>query len=140
MSGRLPEDALDRLIDAAAEARLRAYAPYSHFFVGAALLLQDGAIVTGANVENASYGLTICAERTAIFAAIAAGHRRFRMMAVVTAAPTLTSPCGACRQVIREFSPDLTILLASTDGRRRAVSLAELLPESFGPESLLSGD
>ncbi len=136
MSLRLPQEALDRLVDAAAEARLRAYAPYSRFLVGAALLLEDGSIVTGANVENASYGLTNCAERTAIFAAIAAGHRRFTAMAVVTAAPTLTPPCGACRQVVREFAPDLPILLASTDGRRRAVSLATLLPESFGPESL----
>lgn len=125
-----PED----LVAAAIAARENAYAPYSRFQVGAALLAENGEIITGSNVENASYGLTICAERVAVFAACSRGIRRFRAIAIATdpGAP----PCGACRQVLREFARDLPIHLAHTNGRFRTTSLAELLPESFGPDDL----
>ncbi|TAK24737.1 MAG: cytidine deaminase [Chloroflexota bacterium] len=124
------------LIEAATRARERAYAPYSRFAVGAALLADGGSIHTGANVENASYGLTICAERAAVVSAIARGARRFVALTVVTDAPTPTPPCGACRQVLREFAPNLDVLCANTSGRQLHRALAELLPDAFGPDSL----
>ncbi len=120
-----------RLIDAALAARERAYAPYSNFAVGAAVLTTTDEIITGANVENASYGLSICAERAAVFAAVAAGHRDFRAMAVATSGGA--SPCGACLQVLAEFCKDLPILLIDADNPRSVteVSLAALLPGRF---------
>lgn len=129
------------LIAAAEKARQNAYVPYSHFAVGAALLCADGTVVTGCNVENASYPLGNCAERTAIFAAVAAGKREFSALAIVGGEehknPELPCPpCGACRQVMREFcAPDFPVYLA--DGAkiiRR--TLSELLPDSFGPDNL----
>jgi len=128
----------DPLLEAAWRAWERAYAPYSRFQVGAALLRSDGSIHPGCNVENASYGGTICAERTAICAAAAQGMRPGAMVAlvVVTEAETLTPPCGLCRQVIAEFAEDLPILLAN----RRARSLhhiSELLPHAFTGRNLL---
>jgi cytidine deaminase len=121
----------DELIRAALTARQRAYAPYSNFKVGAALLTESGAICSGCNVENASYGLTICAERAAVAAAVSAGHRRFVALAVATAGGA--TPCGACRQVLAEFCDDLPILIVDADdpGIAREVSLAHLLPEQF---------
>ena len=120
------------LIAAAREARLRAYAPYSNFQVGAALLTGSGRIVTGCNVENASYGLTICAERVAVSAAVAAGECRFEGLAVATS--NGSTPCGACRQVLAEFCSDVPIVLIDTD--RDAVvgevRLDDLLPQRFG--------
>ena len=125
------------LIDAASAARARAHAPYSRYAVGAALSCDDGTIVAGCNVENASYGGTICAERGAVVAAIAAGHRRFVACVVVTQGPAPGSPCGFCRQVLAEFAVDLPILLVSaTSGARRSTSLAALLPDAFGAASL----
>jgi len=120
-----------QLIDAALGARHKAYAPYSKFPVGAAVLTDDGRIFAGCNVENASFGLTNCAERTALFAAVAAGQRRFVAMAVATDGGY--SPCGACRQVLVEFSDDLPILVvdAGGEGLVDEVSLAELLPRRF---------
>ncbi len=119
----------------AAEAAKKAYAPYSKFPVGAALRTTGGKNFTGTNVENASYGLTICAERSAVFSAVAAGERRFECLAI--SVPGGGSPCGACRQVLREFAPDLRILIGDEDGRLvREASLATLLPDSFGPEDL----
>ncbi len=108
-----------------------AYAPYSNFAVGAAILTTTGAIITGANVENASYGLSICAERAAVFAAVAAGHRDFTALAIATSGGA--SPCGACLQVLAEFCKDLPILLIDADNRRAVneVSLAALLPGRF---------
>lgn len=125
------------LVERAAAARLQAYAPYSKFLVGAALLCEDGSVYTGCNVENASYGLTNCAERTAIFKAVSDGHRKFRAIAVVLAGEP--SPCGACRQVIFEFGKEIQVILASSDrlqGPHKVVTIDELLPGGFGPENL----
>lgn len=122
----------DRLVAAAAAARERAYTPYSHFHVGAALLGESGRIYQGCNVENVSYGLSSCAERNAIFGAVVQGERRFIAVAVVTGAVTPTAPCGACRQVLLEFAPgDMEVLLATLDGAERTTTLSALLPESF---------
>jgi cytidine deaminase len=127
-------DADTRLIAAATAARAAAYAPYSLFPVGAALRLSDGTVITGCNVENASYGLGICAERNAVFHAIAQGRRDFEVIAVVTESGV--TPCGACRQVLAEFNPHLRIIVADTSGHARAYTLEELLPAAFGPDDL----
>ena len=124
-----------RLIAAATEARRRAYAPYSRFAVGAAVLA-GGRIYSGANVENASYGLSNCAERAAVFAAVGAGERRIEAVAVVTDTPAPTPPCGACRQVLNEFGPGMTVLSATLSGAVTRTNLSDLLPASFGPGSL----
>jgi cytidine deaminase len=123
------------LIDAARAAQARAYAPYSKFRVGAALQSQDGGIFAGCNVENASFGLTICAERAAICAAVSAGATRFRRAVVVSDVDPPAAPCGACRQVLAEFGLDLPI---EGVGPQRTVTwrLSELLPVAFGPEQL----
>lgn len=128
-----------RLVAAAVEARGRAYAPYSGFPVGAALLSKGGRVFTGCNVENASYGLTVCAERVALFNAVSAGVREFAAIAVACGeAPC--APCGACRQVLYEFAPDLTVLLADGEGRRwETMPLSALLPKGFGPADLVGG-
>jgi cytidine deaminase len=122
----------DPLLDAAWKAWRNAYVPYSRFRVGAALLLQDGSIIAGCNVENASYPMTLCAERTALCAAVARGVRPegFRALVVVTEAETLTPPCGACRQVLAEFAESLPILLANRTSRELA-DLQNLLPHAF---------
>ncbi len=121
------------LIAAATVAHGRAYAPYSHFQVGAAVLDSAGHIFAGCNVENVSYGLTSCAERNAIVRAVVEGARSIRAVAVVTAAETPTAPCGACRQVLNEFAADgdMQVILASTNGELRLTQLSALLPESF---------
>ncbi len=125
----------DLLISRAFEARERAYVPYSHYQVGAAVLTEDGRVFTGCNVENAVYPLGICAERVAIAHAVAEGARRIQAIAVATA--NGGTPCGACRQVIREFaSPEAAILIARPDGVYRQFTLAELLPESFSSTDL----
>ena len=121
----------DRLVLAAREARERAVAPYSNFKVGAALEAADGTIITGCNIENASYGLTICAERVAMFKALSEGHRRFTRMAVVADTVAPTSPCGACRQVLWEFGQDLEIVLANLTEVTGRHQMAELLPLAF---------
>ena len=125
-----------RLFDAALAARSGSYSPYSRFTVGAALLGADGRIWTGANVENASYGLSMCAERTAIFNAVANGARRFDAVAVAGPDGTTTLPCGACRQVLWEFAQELRVIYAE-DGAVRETTIANLLPEAFGPAQLL---
>jgi cytidine deaminase len=135
----LTSDVIQELISAAASARERAHAPYSRFKVGAALLTEHGEIFTGCNVENASYGLSVCAERHAIGAAVAAGAKRFRAMAVVTDTSPPATPCGACRQVLAEFG-DFTIILANTGEERRVTSIVDLLPEAFTARMLEPSD
>lgn len=116
------------LIKKSIEAAKQAYAPYSKFLVGAALVASDGRIFTGCNVENISYGLTICAERNAVFAAVAAGCRGFTKIVIATDTAEPASPCGACRQVLAEFNPDLEIVLATFQGKSVRFRLSELLP------------
>ena len=108
-----------------------AYAPYSHFHVGAALLTEDGRIFSGCNVENASFGLTVCAERNALFAAVAAGARRFAGLVVVTSNPQPVTPCGACRQVLHEFAPSFEVRCYGHAGEELITSCEELLPRAF---------
>ena len=124
----------DELVAMAVEARERAYAPYSGFPVGAALLTSSGQVFTGCNVENSLFGLTICAERVAVFKAVCAGERAFTAIAVATAPGA--SPCGSCRQVLREFGRDLRVLVADTDGNSREFTLDQLLPNAFPDWSL----
>jgi cytidine deaminase len=125
-----------RLVAAARRAAKTAYAPYSKFRVGAAVLTTSGRIYTGGNVENASYGLTCCAERTAIFKAVAEGERRIVAVAVHTPTKKPTFPCGACRQVIHEFGPRAVILCACNSRERIETTLDHLLPAAFGPKNL----
>lgn len=129
------EIGVDDLVAAAREAMDRAYAPYSGFHVGAAVLA-DGRIFTGQNIENASYPVSVCAEPNAIGRMIDAGARTFEALAVVTAAQTPTPPCGACRQVLWEFGPEATVIAETTAGVRASWTLAELLPDAFGPRDL----
>ncbi len=119
------------LMQLAAQIRERAYAPYSRFRVGAALETSGGEIFTGVNVENASYGLSCCAERNAMFAAVAAGKTDFRRMAVVTDEDYIIRPCGACLQVMWEFAPEMHLLLASSGGQVEKRSVRDLLPCGF---------
>jgi cytidine deaminase len=124
-------DASHELLGAARQARLHAVAPFSQFQVGAALETQDGRIITGCNIENASYGLTICAERVAIFKAISDGERRFRRIAIVADTEQPTPPCGACRQILWEFAGDLQIILGNCHSETARHQLATLLPLPF---------
>jgi len=126
----------EELIRVASLARQRAYAPYSKYKVGAAIRTKRNKVHSGANVENASYGMTICAERTAAFAAVNAGDTAFDAIAIVIDDDRLPTPCGACRQVLAEFSPDMRVILATTGGKRKVTTLRELLPDPFLPESL----
>lgn len=129
------------LIRVAALARARAYAPYSKYKVGAAIRTKRNKIHSGANVENVSYGLTVCAERCAAFAAVASGETKdWDALAVVIDDDKLPSPCGACRQVLVEFAPDLKVVLATTSGLRKTTTLRELLPDAFRPGSLPNAD
>ena len=125
-----------RLEKAARQAAQASYSPYSRFRVGAAILAGSGKVYTGTNVENASYGLCNCAERTAIFTAVAAGERSVRAVAVYTPTPTATSPCGACRQVINEFGPDALVISVCNGKERIETTLDRLLPVAFGPKNL----
>lgn len=118
------------LLAEARDARERAYAPYSKFAVGAALLTSTGRVFTGCNVENLSFGLTICAERNAVFAAVAAGERKFTKIAIVSDSKTPVSPCGACRQVLAEFGMELSVCSANLQGESFEASLNQLLPRA----------
>ncbi len=124
----------NQLIASAATARERAYAPYSQFKVGAALKAKSGRVYTGCNVENAAYGPSMCAERTAVFKAVSEGEREFEAIAVVT--ENGASPCGSCRQVMMEFAPDMLVIIADTQGRARSTTVRDLLPDGFTPEHL----
>lgn len=128
------------IVEAALAARARAYAPYSNYRVGAAVLADSGLIYTGCNIENASYSLTICAERVALASAIAAGERRFLALAIAGGDGVPSMPCGACRQFITEWaSEDLPITIVSAQGQRVDMTLGDLLPHPFGPKSLQEG-
>lgn len=134
----LSDEIREKLIAAACEARQNAYAPYSQFMVGAAILAEDGRLYTGVNVENASYGLTVCAERTAVGTMVAGGWREVRAVAVCT--ENGVTPCGACRQVLSEFVPpesDIPVWMIDGQGNRRETTLSSLLPDSFGPRHLI---
>ncbi|MBP1549911.1 MAG: cytidine deaminase [Oscillospiraceae bacterium] len=119
------------LLSIADKAMENAYAPYSKFHVGAALLCKDGTVFTGCNIENATYGATNCAERTAIFKAVSEGQRDFEAIAIVSSGDGETFPCGICRQVMAEFAPELKIILRDENGNERIYTLMELLPKSF---------
>ena len=121
---------LEKLIDEARAVSQKAYAPYSGFQVGAALLGEDGSVHVGCNVENASYGLTVCAERSAVASAVSVGVKRFRAVAIVTNGDSPVGPCGACRQVLSEFAQEL-IVISEAGGLRKQWRLGELLPEPF---------
>ena len=127
----LDEDVRQQLLDRARRAREHAYAPYSRFTVGAAILTATGEIFSGCNIENASLGATICAERVAIFGAVAAGCRALTALAVIADTPEPVAPCGLCRQVLAEFNPDCPVLMANLAGRTRLANLKELLPLAF---------
>jgi cytidine deaminase len=126
----------EELVRVASLARQRAHAPYSKYKVGAAIRTKRNKVHSGANVENASYGLTVCAERTAAFAAVNAGDIAFDAIAIVIDDERLPTPCGACRQVLAEFSPDMRVILGTTGGKRKVATLRELLPDPFLPENL----
>ncbi len=132
---KLSDRRIEQLALAAVDACGRAYAPYSRFEVGAAILLEDGQVIAGCNVENASYGLSLCAERSAAAAAVAAGHRKWRGVAIASVGGV--PPCGACRQFLAEFGLDVPIILVNLiDGARKVCHLSDLLPSSFGPDDL----
>ncbi len=126
----------DLLIEAAKQARENAHAPYSNFRVGAALRSTSGRIFGGCNVENATYGLTMCAERVAIFKAVSEGERGFSAMAVVTDTDVLTPPCGACRQLIWEFCGDIPVSMANLKGKIELIQMKELFPKPFDDSNL----
>ena len=122
---------INDLLEAAKNVRKNAYAPYSGFHVGAALLTENGDIYRGCNVENASLGLTTCAERTAVYSAIADGNRSFKAIAVISDLSRPVAPCGACRQILFEFAPDIWVINANLEGSYKVFRLSDLLPEAF---------
>ena len=127
----IKKDDVAGLIEAAKSAQEKAYAPYSDFRVGAALLTASKDIYTGCNIENGSYGLTNCAERTAIFKAVSEGHREFRKLVIISDTDLPISPCGACRQVMVEFSPQMEVIMVSGDRQFEISTAQDLLPKSF---------
>jgi cytidine deaminase len=131
-------DSLEELVVQAKEARSKAYAPYSRFRVGAALRTTSGKIYTGCNIENASYGLSMCAERVAVFKAVCAGDSQLEELAVVS--ETMAAPCGACRQVLAEFGLGATVIIADLGEGRRITTVGDLVPLAFTPSSLPRGE
>jgi cytidine deaminase len=127
----LSEESLQQLLETAKTARLRSIAPFSNFLVGAAVKTEEGKVYIGCNVESASYGLTVCAERVAIWKALSEGERKFTELAIVADTETLTPPCGTCRQIIWEFAKNATIVLGNLGGETQIVSIKELLPRAF---------
>lgn len=138
MTSLLPTPIRRRLEQAARAAAAASYSPYSNFKVGAAILAGSGRVYSGSNVENASFGLCNCAERTAIFTAAAAGERRIRAVVVYTPTPAPTMPCGACRQVINEFGAGAAVISVCDSAKRIETTLPLLLPAAFGPENLIT--
>ncbi|MEK6282808.1 MAG: cytidine deaminase [Acidobacteriota bacterium] len=127
----LSEENFEKLIETAKAARLQSVAPFSNFLVGAALKTEGGKVYTGCNVESASYGLTVCAERVAIWKALSEGERKFSELAIVADTGQLTPPCGTCRQIIHEFCENATIVLANLRGQSETCNIEELLPRAF---------
>ena len=127
----MSEESLRELLESAKAARLRSIAPFSNFLVGAAVKTDEGKVYIGCNVESASYGLTVCAERVAIWKALSEGERQFTELAIVADTDTLTPPCGTCRQIIWEFAKNATIVLGNLQGETQIVSIRELLPRAF---------
>ena len=127
----MSEESLQQLVETAKKARLQSIAPFSNFLVGAAVKTEEGKVYTGCNVESASYGLTVCAERVAIWKALSEGERKFTELAIVADTQSLTPPCGTCRQIIWEFAKNATIVLGNLDGETQVVSIRELLPRAF---------
>ncbi len=132
----MTRDQAETLVSSAQKARERAYAPYSNYHVGAALLGEDGEIYSGCNVENSSYGATICAERVAVFAAVAKGCRNFEALALATGGKEPAPPCGMCLQVLAEFAPSLPVLLSCPEGDPIETTLEILLPRQFNRDEL----
>ena len=130
-TGRRPPETIVNLVAAARRAREHAIAPFSNFRVGAALEATDGTIITGCNIENATYGLTMCAERVAVFKAMSEGARRFRRIAVAADTDRLTPPCGSCRQVLWEFCGDLEVTLVNPGGKTEVFRMKDLFPRPF---------
>ena len=129
-------ETFEKLIAQARQAREKAHAPFSNFKVGATLLAQNGESFTGCNIENASYGLTLCAERVAIFKALSEGERDFTQLAIVADTKELTPPCGACRQIIWEFCGDIPLILANLEGKIEIIQMKEIFPRAFDAEFL----
>ena len=127
----MSEESLQQLIETAKAARLQSIAPFSNFLVGAAVKTEAGKVYTGSNIESASYGLTVCAERVAIWKALSEGERHFTELAIVADTESLTPPCGTCRQIIWEFAKNATIVLGNLRGETQIVSIQELLPRAF---------
>jgi cytidine deaminase len=125
------KEEIGRLIEAAMKMREQSYSPYSGFSVGAALLCSDGTVYTGCNIENASYPVTICAERTAMAKAVSEGHRKYSRIAIYGESRGYCMPCGSCRQFLAEFSPEMEVLCSRADGRYVSYKLSELLPHTF---------
>lgn len=129
-------DILQKLINKAKEARLKAYVPYSQFKVGSAILTENGSIFTGCNIENASFGLSICAERVTIFKAVSSGYKDFKAIVIICDMEEPCSPCGACRQVMVEFSPDMEVIMINLENKSKIVKAKELLPDFFQGKAL----
>lgn len=127
------------LVRLALAAKQYAYVPYSHYRVGAALLTSSGEVYTGCNIENASFGLTVCAERTALFKAVSEGQRAFEALAIAVDGEALASPCGACRQVMVEFAPQMRCILANGQGEHKTTTVEQLLPDGFNTANLEKG-
>lgn len=138
MNKQISEAVKNELFREALAAREHAYVPYSGYAVGAAVLTADNRIISGSNVENASYGLSNCAERTAIFRAVSRGYNEFKAIMIVSNGDKPVAPCGACRQVIREFGEDIEVIMTTTDGNTYSRSIGELLPEAFNKGDLSS--
>lgn len=133
----MSEESFEKLIETATAARLQSVAPFSNFLVGAAVKTKNGKVYTGCNVESASYGLTVCAERVAIWKALSEGEREFTELAIVADTGSLTPPCGTCRQIIHEFCKNATIVLANLRGETQTCNIKELLPRAFDARFLI---
>ena len=127
----MSDESLQELVELAKAARLHSVAPFSNFLVGAALRTEDGKVYTGCNVESASYGLTVCGERVAIWKALSEGERQFSELAIVADTKSLTPPCGTCRQIIWEFAKNAKLILSNLDGETQQCSIKDLLPRAF---------